>query len=392
LGLADLLLVAIALQEMAVGDSPAVIVGYLALLFLSSLGELYFPDIMNINSFPCKANWFFLASAIGNFIVGPLIPTTQTWSETPVWKAAVPALVDIASQVFILGGIALSSSQTKSILYNSCIVWSALLSKFILKKMLTAGQWLGVVTLLAGLLIKARPSGIVGSGASTIILGMISISIGCALHSLVCVLNEYYIREYKFPAPKLCSLIGFYSIACWLLLFACGFIIPELQGDTWIYSRTNFGIDHMQNRSDETPMANLSAWVGFVLSSALHALAFFNLLGSLGVVSCGVMKGMTTAGYVTISAIFLCDAASPVKQRNCMTSITGASSSVSVLGVLIYTHFSKKALTDKGAREWKAGKEDNNSKKIMLVDVEEGDMPHGSGHSMNINTDSTDSN
>merc|ERR1740130_1676010 len=76
------------------------------------------------------------------------------------------------------------------------------------------------------------------------------------------------------------------------------------------------------------------AFVGFVLSSAVHAVAYFNLLGSIGVVSCGVMKGLTTAGYVTISAIAFCGIAA----KYCINWQTAISSVVCVGGVMVYSY------------------------------------------------------
>lgn len=320
-------------------ESGVRLISYLALLFATSMGEAYFPDVMNINTLQAKANWLFLANALGNACV-VVVRTEKSWKDIPILKAALPAACDMLSQVFLLGGIALSSAQTKSILYNSCIVWSAVLSKCFLGKILSCGQWGGVFVLISGLLIKADFSKS-GDGEGTLLLGMCFILIGCALHSLTNVVNEYYIRSFGFPPPKLCTLIGFFSVCTWLLLFVCGFIIPETKDGEWIWSNRYFVVSEMSKQSADTPLVNWVAWVGFVVSSAGHALAYFTLLESIGNVSCGVMKGLTTAGYVTLSILLLCDADKRSKAKYCFTWKTFFAASICVAGVFVYTYFTK---------------------------------------------------
>jgi hypothetical protein len=183
----------------------------------------------------------------------------------------------------------------------------------------------------------------VGDGnASLVPLGMIFILTGCALHSLTNVVNEYYIRNYGFPAPKLCCLVGCSNLTLWFLLVAAGFILPEKEGSNPFGHCTRDYIDlgAFANKSQLAPMSNLWAWLGFVLSSAIHAVAYYNLLGSIGVVSCGVMKGLTTVGYVTLSVVLLCDAGNPVLSGWCLTPRTTASCLCCVAGVLVYSVFS----------------------------------------------------
>jgi len=330
------------------------------LLFISSLGEVYFPDIMNINQLQAKANWMFVGDALGN-ICGVFVPSQPgqlTWKDVPARKALVPALFDGVSKVFLLGGIALSSAQIKAILYNSCIVFSALLSRLILGRILSAGQWLGVVVLLGGLLAKidftAAETGGNGNGGNgddgktraLVPIGMLFILIGCVLHSMQNVVSEYYIRAHKFPPPKLCCLTGCFNLTLWLLLFAVGFIIPEKEGSNVFghYTRDYINLSGFKITGELAPFSSGVAFIGFVLASAVHAIAFFNLMGSIGVVSCGVMKGLTTAGYVILSYVLLCDRENPKLAGWCMTWRTAISTVLCVIGVMIYSFNSQKKI------------------------------------------------
>lgn len=328
-------------------DGGTTIAMWLVLLFISSMGEAYFPDIMKINGFKALSNWLFVADALGN-MGGAFVPTAESWKDVPARKAIVPALCDAVSKMFILGGLALSSAQIKSILYNSCIVFSALLSRLVMGRILAPGQWAGVAVLVCGLLAKIefKNGGDAADKSSALIpIGMVSILIGCALHSLTNVVNEYYIRVFKFPPPKLCCLVGCSNLTLWTLLVAIGFIIPEKEGDNPFghVRRDYINMTAFGGTNELTPMSNAVAWGGFVLSSAIHAVAYYSLLGSIGVVSCGVMKGLTTAGYVALSVILLCNNEVADLKGYCMTQSTVISSVLCVIGVLIYSVFSAKA-------------------------------------------------
>jgi len=340
-------------------DGRAGIIFWLSLLFLSSMGEAYFPDLMKLNETRALTNWMFIGDAVGNMFA-VVVPTSKAWSEVAVGKAFVPALCDMCAKAFLLGGIALSSAQTKSILYNSCIVWSAILSRFVLGRILTAKQWCGVGVLIVGFLVKMSSnskdefdfSAITGGastsddteGSGTMFIGMISILIGCALHSLTNVVNEFFIRTYGFPPSKLCTLVGCYNLSIWTLFFAIGFILPEKgkdekgQDDPFKYYTRAYFMEQpaLDAKVPNSPMISGVALIGFIFSSTVHAVSYYNLLGSIGVVSCGVMKGLTTAGYVFFSIMLLCGKNG---QQWCVSSPVGPTVLASVFcvgGVLFY--------------------------------------------------------
>eukprot|EP00929_Paragymnodinium_shiwhaense_P091080 TRINITY_DN51122_c0_g1_i1.p1 TRINITY_DN51122_c0_g1~~TRINITY_DN51122_c0_g1_i1.p1 ORF type:complete len:371 (+),score=48.71 TRINITY_DN51122_c0_g1_i1:83-1195(+) len=326
---------------------------WLGLLFLSAMGEAYFPDIMKLNSLQAQANWCLVADALGNLLAG-VVPTEKGFFEIPVLMAAGPAFADIFAKAFLLGGMALADAQAKSILYNSCIVWSALLSRFVIGRILSLEQWGAIGVLILGLFVKIDfSSKSDGEENSTYLLGMISILIGCALHSLTNVLNEYFIRKYDFPPSKLCSLIGLYSFSTWLLFFSAGYIMPEFKNDEWHYHSDYLNLDSMGQGKSYSPLTNGWAWFGFVVCSAIHAVAYYNLLGSIGVVSVGVTKGLTTAGYVMFSGLLLCGVDPKTPSKWCVLDPenwrTSVSALVCVIGVGLYTFATSRAHTSSRA-------------------------------------------
>merc|ERR1712072_202683 len=277
----------------------------------------------------CRANWLIIGDFIGN-ILAFVTPTEKGWSEVP-WKVAfVPAYCDFFAKGFLFLGVTMASAQTKSILYNSCIVWSALISKYILKRTLTPQQWIGIILLIFGCSVKIDWKGFGTTSNSNVLMGMILILIGCVLHSLTNVVNEHYIRTYDFPPSKLCSIVGTISLSTYIAIYALGYIFPEQAGEGepvhFIYRRSDLSFDTM------TAETCLFFWVGFVICSGVHAVAYFSLLGKIGVVSCGVMKGLTTAGYVCLSAAAFCS----IESKFCATQQTKLSAVICIAGVLCY--------------------------------------------------------
>merc|ERR1712050_776964 len=81
------------------------------------------------------------------------------------------------------------------------------------------------------------------------------------------------------------------------------------------------------------PMNSGPAWMGFVIMTTLHAAAFYSLLGSVGVVSSGIVKGMTTSTYVMISGFAFCS----LEGHYCLNSKTILSSMICVASVVCYS-------------------------------------------------------
>jgi len=315
----------------------------LALLFVSSLGEVYFPDVMKLNQMPARTNWFFIAHALGNAAV-VLLPSEGEGLLEANWRAAsIPALMDIASYAQLFAGVALAGAQTKSILYSSSILWSAVLSSVLLGKVLSRAQWGSIALLFVGLTYKSLGGSKASSaiGGSSFLLGVALILTGCFTHALVNVKNEALIKKGKISAKVLCVVIGIYALAGWLLLYACGLIIPELNGQQWVFTRAHFSFASLsiQDAAAGVPMRSGAAWFGFVLATAVHAGSFFSLLGSVGTVSSGIVKGMTTSTYVLLSGLAFCG----LDGNYCLTSRTLISAAICAISVVCYSLASKRA-------------------------------------------------
>jgi len=65
-------------------------------------------------------------------------------------------------------------------------------------------------------------------------------------------------------------------------------------------NRHTHNVDKHIRMSPKCPK-NISGTIGFLIASWLHALAFFLLLGRVGVVTCGMVKGAQTGAYVILA-------------------------------------------------------------------------------------------
>jgi drug/metabolite transporter (DMT)-like permease len=310
---------------------------WLALLFLSSLGEVYFPDIMKLNHMPSRTNWMFLAHAIGNACVGLLGSDVFKLSGSTIRMAAGPAIFDMASYAMLFAGVAMAGAQTKSILYSSSILWSAVLSKFLLGKVLSTNQWLSIMLLFVGLLVKSLGGSAASSSLSstTFLIGASLVLVGCFIHAFVNVMNERIVRGGSVTPKALSCIIGLYTLAAWIGLYSMGYALPEHSNEGWVYTSDSFLWSSLwkSDAVEGLPMNSGTAWIAFVIMTTLHACAFYSLLGSVGVVSSGIVKGMTTSTYVMISGLAFCS----IESHYCLSPKTLLSSAICVSSVICYS-------------------------------------------------------
>jgi len=251
--------------------------------------------------------------------------------------AAGPALFDMISYALLFAGMALAGAQTKSILYSSSILWSAVLSRSLLGKVLSTKQWLSIFLLFLGLAVKSLG----GSGTSSSLsnfaffLGAGFILLGCFVHALVNVMNERLVRQGNVTPKGLSCIIGIYTLTAWFVFYSMGFVLPERRNEEWVFRSESFSWSSLwkTDAAVGVPMSSGPAWVAFVVMTTLHAASFYSLLGSVGVVSSGIVKGMTTSTYVMISGFAFCG----VQSHYCLNSKTMLSSAICVASVICYS-------------------------------------------------------
>ncbi len=148
-------------------------------------------------------------------------------------------------------------------------------------------------------------------GGSDQLYGSLWILTGTILHSLTNVVNQKLLqmagsgskttsKKPRFPEiepESLCHIIGAWSILAWAVYIL---FIRFVLGDSF------HTLIFAPLLSEKIGIAWVGT-IGFFISSWIHALAFFQLLNRVGVVSAGMVKGATVAAYVSLAHWLYCD-------------------------------------------------------------------------------------
>jgi drug/metabolite transporter (DMT)-like permease len=366
----------------------------------SSIGENYFVDIMTINGLKAAATYNFIADALSKVLAGALQPTPgHKWRDQHFTMAIVPSLIDATGQAFLMGGTAMAGAQTKAVLNSSTTVWAAVFSYFSLGRVLTPLQWAGIAAITLGVLIKKDYSQVFAGGQDGIkVLGMMMILFGLMLHALSGVVLEYFTRKCSVSAAKLGCFMGIFNMILCLSALAMGFIIPEkISDEVWIYRREDLEWIRFDDGSGFfrwQRMGSAVAWLALLALSTVHYSAYFNLIGSVGVVTVVTQKSLVTAGYVALSTIAFCDEKERALKDYCLTSEwlsrppflqgTVSSAAVCLAGVILYSYAThlKDARNDSAVRKSLSacdGKIDASFEKGASMDCESQAGPKGYG-------------
>jgi drug/metabolite transporter (DMT)-like permease len=283
------------------------------------------------------------------------------------WDMLLLAMVDIVSQGMCLIGLVYAGSSIYIIVYSSTTIWAAVWSYFLLQKELIFQQWLGIVIVVFGLSITAydgKTSSTVSAKSTDTMIGILLIVLGSFTHALTWVLIEKWTKQRNEghgsdssgscdsdigvgghaasaprPAPAAlssaaaqtqaqaapeleCSLMGLFGClfySAWQLVYTLPRWeelvlrpIAERQGNLW-----HIAVAY-----------SLLALMGF-----LHAVSFYHLLGHLGSVATGVMKGVQSVAVLVLSHAAFCG----VESSQCFTAYKGVSLVVVLCGVFYYT-------------------------------------------------------
>ncbi|GFH48285.1 hypothetical protein CTEN210_04760 [Chaetoceros tenuissimus] len=275
----------------------------------------------------------------------------------------ITATVDLLSGMLLTGGLLLTGGQIFVILYNSCPAWTALLSRFVLKKMLTAAQLLGVILVCSGLILNVVSSQMqlsenetkdnnqvkVGNTQSfLVVIGSITVLLGSLLHSLMFVLSDMSMstvhqyeedrshqENYSSSHAKR-NLNSGMSVtgevwSCCLGSIESIFMMLWVSGGMIIYG--------FQDASESDIETNTIPWnksifgfVALVFVDAVHAGAFFTLLKNLGAVASALLKGVQAIVVIALSSILYC----PTEASQCLTLMKAVSAIVVLAGVVTY--------------------------------------------------------
>mmetsp|Transcript_16419 Transcript_16419/g.19176 ORF Transcript_16419/g.19176 Transcript_16419/m.19176 type:complete len:389 (-) Transcript_16419:340-1506(-) len=241
-------------------------------------------------------------------------------SRTEKRRFIIATMLDFGSAACTITGLLLVGSGIYTIIYSSGTAWTAVIS-WIYGKELHQGQWMGVFIVTLGLALNSY--GIVddfGDFSQRLLLGSLVLFLGTVLHSASFVYNEAQILPKRNDAVTqispflLCAIMGQLETIC---LIFWNTVLIGLYGFTSLYTVTS---------------SVLCCYMILVLSNAVHALAFFAMLGQLGAVSTGILKGILSVLVMGFSSLFFCQ----FEKSQCLTPIKALSLIVTLFGSLTF--------------------------------------------------------
>ncbi|CAL6100187.1 Conserved_hypothetical protein [Hexamita inflata] len=235
------------------------------------------------------------------------------------WQTIVMTLIDVVGTTLTLLGQILCGSGVYIIIYSSLTVWSALGSRFSMKKHFTLWQVIGIIIVTAGLGISGIAS---FNDGSNVIIGIVITLIGTIFHSCVYWLNEFFNFKYKLHMQIMCGYTGVFGVALYMV-YQCAYTIPHWK----------------QLVIDEIATNNGVVWQICLLYAALflvdlfHMFAQYTVVPRVGSVSTGVGKSISSLSVFVFSHVLFCS----VKKSQCIDFWKALSLIVVLCGVMTYT-------------------------------------------------------
>jgi drug/metabolite transporter (DMT)-like permease len=234
--------------------------------------------------------------------------------------------LDILSQTLNLTGLVFTGSLLFTILYSSCTIWTAIFSYIILNRSLHFVQWISVFVIVFGLAIASFGSVMDHKTTTDVIFGGILILSGSIFHSLTYILSEKIMVQNvdRIPPENLSYIMGFVG-TCIYLIWQIVYTLPNFHELVVVQIIIHNGRVYVI----------IVSFIMLILVNFIHAFCFFNLLGSIGATTTGVLKGVQTVIVFILSHFAFCS----LQRSQCFTIDKGASLVIVVIGIIGYSCF-----------------------------------------------------
>lgn len=287
----------------------------------------------------CQLYMFF-------YYMGPasvILTVMNDRSEEPLpWRilarTAFVAVIDIVAQTMNYTGSTMAGPTIFAIIYSSVTVWTAILSRFLLGRIMDRSQWIGVVLVFGGLTITGIDSISMGP---QVFHGAALVTAGSALHALMYVMSEQIMNEEtcKMSARRYCAVYG--SVAC------CGYFLWQI-----VYTRHHFEelVRKPMKVADTSVIYAAMIFSAIALVSLLHSVTFFHTVKFFpgGATSAGVMKALQAVLVFITTAVVFCGYLGG--EEMCFTQSKFISLIVVIVGLLVYANATEAIRRQEGYR------------------------------------------
>ncbi|OWZ00033.1 hypothetical protein PHMEG_00028864 [Phytophthora megakarya] len=235
----------------------------------------------------------------------------------------VSVVLDFAGCIFSNVGLSMAGSGLYQVVYSSVICWSALMSRFILKKVVSKEEWFGIALVTFGLAFSALGESGSGRDNTVVLMGCFNTLVGAAFYGGNYVTGEYTLKLAERPHPKeLCLKIGAACVAI-IAIYQSIFVLPQWDAlVTKPIAEANGNTTHI-----------VSALVAYTLSQLAHGLTYFVMLSSSGAVTTGIMQSLRAVCVFVISSMLYCSQ----QESQCFDTKRGVATMIVVSGVMFYS-------------------------------------------------------
>eukprot|EP00667_Euglena_gracilis_P009118 EG_transcript_9250 len=249
-----------------------------------------------------------LLNMFGMVFVGIAYLMHNPWPQlswTQYQNMGIICFIDLLSQAMVMYGQLKVGGGLYVVLYSSCTVWTAVLCRCLLGKILRKRQWMGVAEVTGGLILSKLNLLLVSTEVSHVFVvdqltGGAILLVGAVLHSLTAVATEWLLAVKPGEEPVspmyLAGWMGFVSTT---LLVAYNLCLASLYG-----FRTVF-VAPVDAAAGSWRVISLGLPV-LLLVNAVHSGSFFFMVSSHGAVSAGIMKGVQAVAVFVLSATVFC--------------------------------------------------------------------------------------
>lgn len=225
-----------------------------------------------------------------------------------------------------MAGLRLAGSGIYQVVHASVVVFSALLSWLVRRKVLNRGQWGGILLVTVGLAVSALGEHTHTSSAGEVVTGVLLTLFGSIIYAGNYTLLEVCSHALESPSPRvLAPRIGT-GAATALALYVCIFTLPSWDS---VYAAP-------VAKAGGASSSILAGYVVITVSSLAHSVSYFGLLGRVGAVSVGVLQSLRAVAVFLLSAVLFC-----ASQESQCLSLERSVACVTVAGGVILYAYSK---------------------------------------------------
>ncbi|TDH66915.1 hypothetical protein CCR75_000416 [Bremia lactucae] len=235
----------------------------------------------------------------------------------------VSVVLDFAGCIFSNIGLAMAGSGLYQVVYSSVICWSALMSRFLLKKVVSKEEWFGIALVTFGLAFSALGESRNERHNTIVLMGCLNTLVGAAFYGANYVTGEFTLKLAVRPHPKeLCLKIGSACVTI-IAIYQSLFVLPE-----WNALVTQ---PIMEAKGNTTHI--VAALVAYTLSQLAHGLTYFVMLGTSGAVTTGIIQSLRAVCVFGISSMLYCSQ----QESQCFDTKRGVAALIVVSGVMYYS-------------------------------------------------------